>query len=439
MSFTPPGPKRPMSVAEAEQQAVAQMNAAGPDVEELEDDTDVEYQFEEVEQPAPPAQTPPQAPVGEQPPPVVAKPAAPVGEHAPPPPAAPVEGQAPSDPWAEVEDVVYEDADTGKKYVVRAPKTYANDVKQGYQRRSYTDRKLSSLGKNKAWIEPLIENGQFDRLAPWMQQIFADPELQNGMADLLNRRQAGLPLRFMDAAASEAARAGQQQNAPPTPAAPAYRFDEGARRAELLQQGFDEYTAQAVMTAEKNAMAAYEAQAAPMRQQLADMQQRWDNQNRQAQTQQQQQARIQWVGATARNQLMSLYPDELNDRTPVETWNRIQQYAEQAGFVQHLGVEPGTFVVAYQRMREMGAQTNAPSAAVAQVAAIDAQARAQAAAAAQQVGRQVASGNGAPAGGPAPKQVVKVPRFRKDPRTGKLTPLTPVELAAWMKNNGAKA
>lgn len=441
-----PGKKapRPVDSTELINEAAAALGAPDPEHEQVDED-DLELNSVESDDgggssPAgqPPAQRAAAAANGDQP-------ATPVNQPAPKaaaqPAAAPVAGSPATvvdDPWAETEDITYIDEDDGKTYVVRVPKSYAASVKNGYQRRSYTDRKLSSLGRNRSWIEPLIENGSFDRLAPHLQQVFGDTQLQTGLAELLNRRAAGLPLKFADQVAAEAAAAGAAAGgSAPIAAAPAQFFDEAAERQRLTTLGYDEYTINASIEAIKGPAQVWGQQFTQLQTQLKNLTDAGAKSAQDQQFQQRRAAEIRQVGNAARMTLLTWYPNELKDDAgPI--WNQIEKYANDSGIIAQMGFTPGAFTTAYQRMRETGLvtipdQTRAPSAAIETVAQIEATARQQAAAAAQQTATAVASpAPRASANNGEPRKVdtVDVPRFRKDARTGRMIPLTPVEQAA---------
>lgn len=448
MSVVPgllPGKKAPMSVAAAEAATVAALDAAGPDpaLDEVDDGEEVVLQSVETA-PAAGAAATLDAPAQRG----ADQPAAPADQPAPAPAAvAPSAAQAAPvaaaavDLWSDTEDVEYEDADTGEKFVVRAPKTYAEKVKQGYIRRTYADRRLSSFGQNKAWITPLIENGSFDRLAPHLKQIFADNELQAGMAELLNRKAAGLPLRFADQAAAEAAAAGAAAAAPA--AAPATFFDEAAERNRLKAQGYDDYTINAIVDSVKPITDTFGQRFTALDTEVRTMREATQRQQQSAQTHQQQEAQRRFIGNTARQQLMTWYPEELNDQTPPDTWNQIEAYARNSGMLDQMGFSVGAFTTAYARMRDtgmvrIGSRTLAPSAAVDAVAAADAAARAAAAGAANGVAAANAPARGVGAAAAPTRVEVKVPRFRKDAHTGRNVPLTPTEQAQWIERNTPK-
>lgn len=432
-----PGKTPPKSVFSAEREVVAQLDAAGPDPEIETDDGDEDIALVSsdgadavIGSTAPAAAKPAAAAPVDQP---VAQPAA---------AAAPAVDPATPDIWAETEDVEYVDEDDGSTYIVRAPKSQAEKVKNGYLRRSFADRRLSSFGKNKAWVQPLIDNGSFDRLAPHLQRIFSDPDLQNGMAELLNRKSAGLPLRFADQVSQEIRQQTQQQAAAPAASA---EIDENALREELRGQGYDDYTISASISAAKRAASYSEARYKTLEDRLNGYEQQRTQEQTAAQQRQAADQQLRFVGQTATDALKSWYPNELNDQTPKETWARIEAYARNSGLIDQMGFTVGAFTTAYMRMRETGlgvanpAYTAAPSTAVSAVAAVEAQARQVAAAAANTVAAAHAPTNGAATAAPSLRKAeLKVPRFRKL-KNGTTIPLTPTERAKWIADNTSRA
>ncbi|GAC1428976.1 MAG: hypothetical protein NVSMB5_23580 [Candidatus Velthaea sp.] len=398
-----------LSVADAERQALALL---GPDPDEEEGEELELVEAPEEEEAPPPADEPPAAPASDEPP--ADEPPAPAVDAAP-------------DLWAETADVEYTDEDTGEKYVVRAPKSYAEKVKGGYARRSMMDRKLGAYQRNREWLDPLAEDGRLDRLSPYLQQIFADNDIQNAMVEVFARRQSGKPLKFSDDAIAQAADAGRGTPAPAA-AAPATMEAELARIQR--ENGYDEYTMEVV----RNSFAPMQA---AITQQLATMQSQYQpfiEQQRAQQTQQAEgQRRQQWMqqqAAQTRTELISRWP-EVYEKGGNDVWDRVEKYARDAGLLDRYGMQPLTFVEAHQRMTRDESQNRAPSAA-ATVAQIDATARRLASQAAQQTGNVVVN-SGAPQSQPPVKKKVEIPRFIVDKRSGVKRPLTPLEVAEYAR------
>lgn len=361
-----------------------------------------------------------------------AQPAAPAPAASPAAAAPGTQPAAATDPWTEYEEVEYSDGDTGEKFTVRALKSEAQKVKDGYARRSVMDRNSAYLKRHRAAIEPLIESGQFDSLAPLIQDAVRDPQLANDIATVYNRRRMGLPV-FDTAAAAAGAVQAAQQGAPPT--------QEQARDilADLkADPDVDDYT--------KGYLVKY---LTPLAQQLTQQLTGWqrqqdDTQQRYRQQQQQEQQRIE-VANQATREIRALYPNEFNDATPNERYTAIVNYANNSGIFQRYGYNPGAFILAYQAMSNpMGLQgigqpgaLAVQSAAVAAIASLeDAKRQGDALAArasAQTASATTPSGAGVTAAEP---RKVKVPRFRTDPRSGQKIPLTARQQVEWATKHG---
>ena len=105
------------------------------------------------------------------------------------------------DPWAEFDEIEYEDSDTGEKFPVRAQKSYAQKVKDGYARRSVMDRNARYLAGAKQTLEPLITSGEFYKIQPMLDMALHDPTLASAMGELYARHITGQPITFSDAVA----------------------------------------------------------------------------------------------------------------------------------------------------------------------------------------------------------------------------------------------
>ncbi len=422
-------------VAEAESQL-------GPDDSSTDDAfvDDVDTGLEGGDQ-LPAGETPPQPAAESKPTPAAAaQPAAPKGpapaadaQPAPPPVAAAAAPAVAADPWAEYEEVTYEDADTGEKFQVRAPKTYAQKVKDGYLRRSDYSRKTSYMNRHRDTIEPLVANGQFEGIAPLIRDAIADQSLANDLVTVYNRRRMGMPA-FDTPAAAAAAGAVQSaaQGTPPT--------QQEARDllADLKADAdVDDYTKGHLLKylaplAEKNAR--LEQEVTGWKQQQTDAQRRIQQQ----QTEVQQRLQVEDQATRA---IQQLYPTEFNEQTPREKYQQIVNYAHNAGMFRQYGYNPGTFVLAYQAMNNpMGVPGGAvPSTAAAAMATTLEDAKRQGDALAAQAAAQTAAATSL--GGAAPQAAAprkrEVPRFRDDPRNpGKKIPLSTREQVAWAAKNG---
>ncbi|GAC1416009.1 MAG: hypothetical protein NVSMB64_26240 [Candidatus Velthaea sp.] len=397
-----------MSVAEAERQALALL---GPDPDDEEGE---ELELVDAPEPAtddePPADTPDQPDQPDKPdeqPPVV---------------------DAAPDIWAETADVEYTDEDTGEKYMVRAPKSYADKVKGGYARRSIMDRKLGAYQRNREWLDPLAEDGRLDKLSPYLQQIFSDNDIQNAMVEVFARRQSGKPLKFSDDAIAQAAAAGAA--APTQPAAPQQVNVEAELQRIQRENGYDEYTMEVVRNSFAPMQAAITAQMRGMQEQYQPFIEAQRTQQAQAAEGQRRQQWMQQQAAQTRSELISRWP-EVYEKGGNDVWDRVEKYARDAGLLDRYGMQPLTFVEAHQRMTRDETQNRAPSAA-ATVAQIDAQARRLASQAAQQAGGVIVN-SGAPQSQPPAKKKVEIPRFIIDKRSGAKRPLTPLEIAEYTR------
>ncbi|GAC1504277.1 MAG: hypothetical protein NVS1B14_10050 [Vulcanimicrobiaceae bacterium] len=410
-----------MSVAEAERQALALL---GPDPDDEEGE---ELELVDAPEPAtddePPADTPDQPDQPDKPdeqPPVV---------------------DAAPDIWAETADVEYTDEDTGEKYMVRAPKSYADKVKGGYARRSIMDRKLGAYQRNREWLDPLAEDGRLDKLSPYLQQIFSDNDIQNAMVEVFARRQSGKPLKFSDDAIAQAAAAGAA--APPQPAAPQQVNVEAELQRIQRENGYDEYTMEVVRNSFAPMQAAITAQMRGMQEQYQPFIEAQRTQQAQAAEGQRRQQWMQQQAAQTRSELISRWP-EVYEKGGNDVWDRVEKYARDAGLLDRYGMQPLTFVEAHQRMTRDETQNRAPSAA-ATVAQIDAQARRLASQAAQQAGG-VSVNSGAPQSQP-PATTTRAPSVSTEAvrpsasqssrhieqGSGAKRPLTPLEIAEYTR------
>ena len=403
--------------------------------------TEVEpqYSFDEDEQPGAvatqqAATTPPPAPAA------TAPPVEPQGGAAP--GAQPVAAPAPvstaqtaivtpgagaSDPWAEYEEIEYVDDDGGKqeKYVVRAPKSYADKVKNGYARRSVMDRNAGWLGQYRKLIEPMVTNKQFADVAPIIERGLGDQEFAQFISQAYMRRLNGLPLEVHQQAPAVAPVQQAQVQAPSSA---------DALLAGIDKVDVDDYTKDA-----------FKALITPLVQEIGAL--RTHNQTIETRTQEQQQRAAQAaqirqrelaLGTQMRNALMSTYPDEFNDRTPSDQFTAVLNYADKSGMFQQYGRSPATIVLAAQALKNplgLHGLRAAPAASVAAqtIADVQRQGERAAAAAAGAVAQQVAPASGA--GGTQterPVQAAKAPRWIVDRRTGKKRPITSKELGEWL-------
>jgi hypothetical protein len=294
------------------------------------------------------------------------------------------------------------------------------------------DRTTGFMGRHRQLLEPIIANNQFDDIAPVIDMGMKDPEFARFVAEAHARRQAGLPLLVQQQA---------QQQAPPPQQAPANNAPNTttaeALKAQVLAamgDDVDDYSRDVVVRG-----------LAPVMEQLARVEQERatfrEAQARQQQTQQQRQAQFEAerrVGQQARQLMMQTYPEKFNERTPPQEWQRVIDYANQAGLVRQYGMAASTYLLAYQALENpMGlagiGRPQAQSVAAQTIAEVQRNATAIASQAAQGVAQQVASGGGSSGSTEtaAPKKP-KVPRMVKDKRTGQARLLTPKEIGDWL-------
>lgn len=443
----------PPRVARADSQAVLQaaLSTIPADAAENDDDEvlaptgagggsdqhEPEY-LDENEQPIAAAPVPAGGAQPLAPAPAAAAPARPAGAQpaaAPPAAAAPAPGTAvitppvgaAADPWAETEDVTYEDTDTGQSYIVRAPKSYAEQVKNGYTRRSMLNRNTNWLARHRATIEPLIADNQFEALVPFIERGRTDREFAEYVNQAYQRRVNGLPLNVTPPAGTPPAAVTAPGVAPAGGG-----VDINAMYAELdKRDDIDAYTKESV----KALVAPFMGIVGTLQQQIeTDRQTRAETERVASENRQRQQTNYEserQLGFQMRRALQTYFPGEFNERTPVEQYTRVLEYAQQSNLFKDYGRTPGTIVLAYQQLQS---PTGGISPAGATVAEIRARAEHIASAAAGGVAAAVAPGgpSGA-AAAPAPR-VDKVPRFVKN-RDGSKRPLTPREVSKYLETH----
>jgi len=392
------------------------------------------------------------APAAPGQPPAPAAPARPSADTQPPPPtpaaAAPPAGSPPAatapaaDPFAEYEEIEYDDPDVGEKYMVRAPKSYADKVRNGYARRSIMDRNIGWLGKHRQTIEPLVTNRQFEDVMPIIQRGMGDQEFANYIAAAYMRRINGLPL---DVATYQAPPVAQNGQAPaPAPAlAPGTRTPGESAPAGALDSAsvlsaidaipdVDDYTKSAVKAALSPIATAFSQLAST----VAQQRQTYDQQQQQVQQAERQRQQRAQLGLAYRRALQQTFPDEFTEQTPSDRYLAVLNYAQTSGIFRTYGESPAAIVIARQAMSNpLGlAGIGRPVAgSVAARTAADVLAEGQALAAAAANGVAAHTTVGAPSGqdNPPPARKLQVPRFVKDKRTGKVRPLSPREIAQW--------
>lgn len=339
------------------------------------------------------------------------------------------------DPWAEVVDVTYTDDDTGETYVVRAPKTYADKVNNGYVRRSMLNRETNWLRQHRGWVEPLIQNRQLPQLVPFIEAASKNQAFAQKVNQIFQRMQLGQSLDDpMTAAPPVAGSAAAAALAPG--GAPAGGIDPRSMLAAIDQRtDIDEYT-----------RSAFRALAEPFVGMVEGVNARITNYETTQQTQQREQAEAQRaaqqnaatereLGRSMRMALQTYFPSEFNDRTNADEYLRVLRFADSSGLFTSYGRSPGTVVLAYQQLRSPTGGVASPGAAT--VADIRREAEGRAALAADSVAANVAPAGpsgAAPAASGAPR-VDKVPRFIVDKRTQKKRPLTAMEVSKYMEKH----
>ncbi len=326
-----------------------------------------------AEEGAPAAPAQPAQPSGDTPQPAQAAGEAAAEAAATAPPAA--------DPWADPETVEYIDEDSGERYAVRAPKSYAQQVKNGYLRRSEMDRNARYLSRARATLEPLITSGAIDRILPLLNFALTDPSYGQYVADGYLRAVNGQPL--MQQAVAEAAAAGiPQQAQPSTQAAPAMEDPWLQEQVEPYLRGQQERIAQLEQTISQ--LSQTQQQSLAQQQQYTQMQQAANQ-----------------IAAQTYAELRSLYPAEFvgNMEHDSPLLQQIHAYATNAGYFNTYGYSPAVYRLAYMEMRQGRPQSASPAAA--NLGQIQERAREQAAAeAARSLGGGTAAGVGVP---PPPK------------------------------------
>jgi hypothetical protein len=146
------------------------------------------------------------------------------------------------DPWADYEELEYEDPTLDKKFTVRAPKEIAQQVKSGYMRRADYTRKSMFLGKAREALEPLVADGTLQNLLPLITMGVRDPEFAQFVAEAAQRRAQGQPLIPQQAAPQQQP---TQNGAPQPPPIPVLSAEEDPYMAQVynpLAQRIEEVT-----------------------------------------------------------------------------------------------------------------------------------------------------------------------------------------------------
>jgi hypothetical protein len=238
--------------------------------------------------------------------------------EASPPPASGTPEAPPPDPFADFDELVYKDADTGEEFAVRAPKAYSGKVKDGYARRSVMDRNNRYLNQARGFLEPLITSGQWQQIQPFIERASTDAEFAQVLGEAYQRRQNGQSLSFADAVAN--ASPAQQQEAQRAVAA-----------GESADDQDDPYVKMIVskMRDEFGTM-------------LKPFQERFQQDNqRLEQTQQQQRVQAEKTAEATRtigesiNELRGMYPEVFtgNEQADRANWKKCFDYATASGAI----------------------------------------------------------------------------------------------------------
>jgi len=310
--------------------------------------------------------------------------ALPVAAQVAPAPAVGAQVAAP-DPFAEYEEVEYDDPDQGRKFTVRAPKTYAAEIRNGYARKSIMDRHATYLSKWRPLLEPLVTSGAFDQIAPVLQAATTDAQLADAVGEMWARYLQGRPIAFADSFQQPQAQAPVAQAVAPAAQAPA--------------TDLDPFTAQIVEQVNR----AMDARLTPV-QQMLQQQEAERQAGIQAQQQYQQtQARANQLAQQIEYTLRSYFPQTFvgDPARDGPTLQRVAQYVRDAGMNQFA---PESYVAAVYRMMGDTPQVVNPAAAspgARSVAEARAQGEALAAAAAAQVASGIGGGTAAAPAAPA--------------------------------------
>lgn len=294
---------------------------------------------------------------------------------------------APTRSWDDFEQVEYEDPELGEKIAVWAPKEKSGRVKDGYALKAMMSRHATYLGKHKSMLEPLIASGQFDQLAPYIQRALSDPQYAQALVMLANGQ---VPPQFQQTQpVGTPPQAAPPQSSPTPVAVPTVEQQTAQLRQELLAQGIDEYTADAIVVAQKPII---QQQVTLMTQQAEYQRAREAEVQRQAEYQRAQ-AQITQTLTVASQQLAIRYPGEFTGNPQVDEpkMQELFNYAKAAGFDQVYGVNPAVFIVAKQDLEAKRAQAAAAAPVAQPASALAASARALAGQAGQAIADRAAA------------------------------------------------
>jgi hypothetical protein len=98
------------------------------------------------------------------------------------------------DPWADAEEIDYDDTDFDKKYKVKAPKSDAEAIRKGYMRQSDYSKKTAYLGKYKPLFETLVGTGGIETAAAVWELGQQNEAYRNYLLDGYYKAVTGKPL-----------------------------------------------------------------------------------------------------------------------------------------------------------------------------------------------------------------------------------------------------
>lgn len=265
----------------------------------------------------------------------------------------------PPDPWAEYEEVEYDDPDSGNKYTVRARKEDATAVKRGYARQSDYTRKTMTLADAKRSLEPLISSGQIAGVLPLIDRAMNDPEFAEFVGNAYQRRTLGQPdWRGIVTSTGAQTPPQQQQFTPPG----------GVPYQGQPQQQAEQFTPYTVESDPylSQALSPLARQLQEQQRTTAALQAQFAQQNQQREAQEAYNRQQALTMRDAHQTLHQQYPevftgDLARDR---DALTRTYEYAERAGYIQRYGLSVPVMLNSYHAMQqEQAAQAQARAAA----------------------------------------------------------------------------
>jgi hypothetical protein len=250
-----------------------------------------------------------------------------------------------SDPFADYEEVEYNDPDLDKSFKVLAKKDDANAVRRGYSRQADYTRKTMALAAARRELQPLIDNGTITNILPLVNLALNDPEYGNFVVEAARRRSLGLSLTPQQEQAVEVAQVATAATAPPQQPIAPLTDSEDPFMAQYLQPVRNEL---------KEVLGRVNTLAAQEDQRLAQERANYNENLRRANFLQQ-----------THEALTSYYPDEFNgdmghDRASLE---RAWDYSLRSGFIGRYGENPMVVVSAWNQFRQERAAAAASPAA----------------------------------------------------------------------------